>query len=289
MTAPATAPALAAFLDAFGRTRFRLWSVIITIYGDAILPRGGSVWVGTLLALCRGMEVEENAVRTAMSRLAADGWVSRTRHGRNSFYALAPRGREAFLLAAEHIYRERAPLWTGHLTMVMPDASVRETAFPALAEAGFGSPLGGLFVAPGGRAVPPGAACPAFALSGPVEALRGLAARAWPLEDIAREYQAFLDAFAPCAEGLDAGAGLDDLGAMVARIVLIHAYRRIVLRDPLLPAELLPADWPGERARAVCGRIYDRLRAGSERWLDENAVGEDGAPLPAGGEARFRF
>jgi phenylacetic acid degradation operon negative regulatory protein len=32
------------------------------------------------------------------------------------------------------------------------------------------------------------------------------------------------------------------------RTLLIHAYRRVLLRDPLLPAALLPLDWPGAAA-----------------------------------------
>jgi phenylacetic acid degradation operon negative regulatory protein len=75
----------------------------------------------------------------------------------------------------------------------------------------------------------------------------------------------------------------------MARILLIHHYRRVVLRDPLLPAELLPKNWPGREARALCGEIYRTLLPASERWLDAHAIDENGV-LPAAGEAlRHRF
>ena len=74
---------------------------------------------------------------------------------------------------------------------------------------------------------------------------------------------------------------------MVARILLIHAYRRIVLRDPGLPAALLPDDWPGHAARALTGRIYRRLLGPSESYLDAHARNEEG-PLPAPGGALSR-
>ena len=67
----------------------RTWSIIITIYGDAIVPRGGCVWLGTLLAFFRAMGLSDGLVRTAMSRLATDGWLERIKVGRNSFYRLA--------------------------------------------------------------------------------------------------------------------------------------------------------------------------------------------------------
>jgi phenylacetic acid degradation operon negative regulatory protein len=76
---------------------------------------------------------------------------------------------------------------------------------------------------------------------------------------------------------------------MVARVLLIHEYRRIVLRDPILPAAILPADWPGAAARALCADIYAHVIAASERWLDDNSVGEDGAPLPASAKIERRF
>jgi phenylacetic acid degradation operon negative regulatory protein len=55
---------------------------------------------------------------------------------------------------------------------------------------------------------------------------------------------------------------------MPVRILLIHDYRRIVLRDPRLPSGLLPPDWPGLPARALCARLYAALAPASERWLD---------------------
>jgi phenylacetic acid degradation operon negative regulatory protein len=82
---------------------------------------------------------------------------------------------------------------------------------------------------------------------------------------------------------------LADIDAFTARILLIHHYRRVVLRDPLLPTALLPADWPGRAARQLCGEIYRGLLPASEQWLDRNASDENG-PLPvAGGELARRF
>ncbi|MFF7948037.1 PaaX family transcriptional regulator C-terminal domain-containing protein [Streptomyces griseorubiginosus] len=36
--------------------------------------------------------------------------------------------------------------------------------------------------------------------------------------------------------------------------------RRLPYADPGLPAPLLPADWPGERAAAVFRGLHERLR-----------------------------
>ncbi len=82
---------------------------------------------------------------------------------------------------------------------------------------------------------------------------------------------------------------LTDADAFTARVLLIHHYRRVVLRDPLLPAALLPRDWPGRAARALCGDIYRALLPKSEQWLDRHGTNENG-PLPkAGGDLTRRF
>jgi phenylacetic acid degradation operon negative regulatory protein len=62
-----------------------------------------------------------------------------------------------------------------------------------------------------------------------------------------------------------------------------------VLRDPLLPPALLPADWPGRAARKLCGEIYRGVLPLSEQWLDRNATSENGPLQPAGQELGRRF
>ena len=103
----------------------RTWSVVVTVLGDAVVPRGGSVWLATLLALFDAMGIDAGAVRTAMSRLVADGWTERRRVGRNSAYSLAERGRATFAAATARIYAAEPPPWDGPLA---PGACNRGTA-----------------------------------------------------------------------------------------------------------------------------------------------------------------
>jgi phenylacetic acid degradation operon negative regulatory protein len=64
------------------------------------------------------------------------------------------------------------------------------------------------------------------------------------------------------------------------RTLLIHEYRRLHLRDPLLPRRLLPDNWPGAQAASLCRDIYSRVFAASEAHLSQVAAQLDG-PLPA--------
>ncbi len=251
----------------------RTWSIIVTVYGDAIMPRGGQVWLGAISAFCRGMGIGEGVVRTAMSRLAADGWLERSKIGRNSFYALAERGRAVFGEAAERIYNHRPPPWSGRFTAILL-SDPREAI-----GARFGAPTPGLWIAPEDTQIPQeldGAL--RFTLEGDAETQRALASRAWPLDETAEAYRRFFNRFEPLrASDVEV---LPDLDAMIARVLLIHDYRRVLLRDPLLPSAVLPQDWPGEAARALCADLYPRLLPGSERWLDTIAIDETGASRP---------
>ena len=115
---------------------------------------------------------------------------------------------------------------------------------------------------------------------------RRLAARAWPLEQLDADYRRFIATATETGPAVEP-AGLDSL---VRRVRLIHEYRRIILRDPLLPAALLSPEWPGHEARLLCARLYHALLAPSEGWLDAHALCESG-PLPppkSGLNARFR-
>jgi len=41
--------------------------------------------------------------------------------------------------------------------------------------------------------------------------------------------------------------------------LLLHEFRKVHLRDPLLPAPLLPADWAGFAAYELCRELYARV------------------------------
>ena len=93
--------AVARALDNFqARPPMRAWSLIITLYGDAIVPRGGSLWLGSLIKVMSLFNIDAGHVRTAMSRLTADGWLTREKAGRNSYYRLTRREEGSFNAAA---------------------------------------------------------------------------------------------------------------------------------------------------------------------------------------------
>lgn len=273
---------LARIIEHLKREPSRTGSIVITLFGDAIVPRGGSVWLGTLLEFFKTLEIDSGVVRTAMSRLASDGWLERERIGRNSFYRLADKGRQTFDAAVTHVYNPQSPDWTGRFELLLiTNGTDRDASRQALKDAGFGSPLPGVWVAPSGVPVPAEAdAAIRLEVSAEDDSGRRLLSESWPLQRTADAYLRFIKTFEPLRGWLDRREPLSDPDAFTARILLIHHYRRVVLHDPLLPSVLLPSDWPGRAARQLCGEIYRGLLGPSEQWLDRYGSNETG-PLPA--------
>src|SRR6266436_6410899 len=282
---------LARIIEQLKREPSRTGSIVITVFGDAIVPRGGSVWLGTLLAFFEALDIDSGVVRTAMSRLATDGWLERNKIGRNSFYRLAKKGRQTFAAATRHIYDPPPSDWTGRFELLLiGNGEDRDASREALKNAGFGSPLPGVWVAPSGVPVPEEAASAIrLEVSAEDEAGRRLLSESWPLDRTADAYLKFMKTFEPLRGWIDRRKQLAEADAFTARILMIHHYRRVVLRDPLLPTSLLPRDWPGRAARTLCGEIYRGLLPESEQWLDRHATSENG-PLPKpGAELARRF
>jgi phenylacetic acid degradation operon negative regulatory protein len=284
-------PPLLRIIEQLKREPSRTGSIVITVFGDAIVPRGGSVWLGTLLEFFQYLDIGSGVVRTAMSRLASDGWLERNKVGRNSFYRLAEQGRQTFDTATRHIYDPPPSDWTGRFELLLiGNGEDRDASRDALKNAGFGSPLPGVWVAPSGVPVPDEAArAIRLEVSAEDDSGRRLLSESWPLDRTADAYQKFMKTFEPLHGWIGRGAPLTDAEAFTARILLIHHYRRVVLRDPLLPSALLPGDWPGRAARKLCGEIYRGLLPASEQWLDRHASNEDGVLPKAEEELAHRF
>src|SRR5437016_10412548 len=74
----------------------RAKSLIVTVWGDALAPHGGVVWLAGLIRLMAPFVINERSVRTSVFRLARDGWIEASSHGRASRYRLTRDGARRF-------------------------------------------------------------------------------------------------------------------------------------------------------------------------------------------------
>jgi phenylacetic acid degradation operon negative regulatory protein len=285
--------AAAELIARFRRQRpLRGGSLIVTIFGDAIMPRGGAVSLGSLIALAAPFGLNERLVRTATARLAKDGWLEGRRAGKLSEYHLAHAGRERFAEATKRIYSEPDTVWSGRWTViVLPPmrAAERKELRKELAWRGFGELSTNVFAHPEldsrslrAQGRPRGPLSKAIVFDATLaddDAPQGLVSLGWDLEDLGLRYLRFVKRFERVFAALHDVRSLDHQACFIVRTLLIHEYRRLHLRDPLLPARLLRVNWPGAQAAALCRDIYARVFAASEVHLSRAATQLDG-PLP---------
>jgi phenylacetic acid degradation operon negative regulatory protein len=111
------------------------------------------------------------------------------------------------------------------------------------------------------------------------DAPQRLVSLGWDLEDLGLRYQRFVKHFGRVLAALRGLGALDPEACFIVRTLLIHEYRRLHLRDPLLPQRLLRPNWPGAQAAELCRDIYARVFAASEAHLSRVATQLRG-PLP---------
>lgn len=272
------------------QTRLRVWSIVISFFGDAVTPRGGVLWLGAFRPIATRLGIEAGTLGAALSRLVADGWLEREKRGRHSLYRLAGERRADFEEATRRVYcglsDGAAPdeaSWDGAWSIVV----LRDDARPP---PGFVQIDQRTWVRPEGHGRSESTPCSAItfrAHGGDARAVRALAYDAWELGPVAAHYQRFMTRFSPLRTELEAGAPLDPISAISARTLLIHAFRKVVLRDPELPDALRPADWSGHTARREARTLYRVLLEASEAWLDAPDRTPEG-PLPPPNPAFYR-
>jgi phenylacetic acid degradation operon negative regulatory protein len=302
------AAAAAQLVARFHRQRpLRAGSLIVTLFGDALLPRGGAIALGSLIELAAPFGLNERLVRTATARLAQDGWLAARRVGKRSEYCLTEDGRVQFAEATERIYGEAGANWSGRWTLVVVPslpAGQRRRLRRELAWQGYGELSSGVFAHPEvrargasaqashGRAVggqptwPAGTLVFDADLAAPATAAT-LIAKGWDLQALALRYRAFAGRFERVLAALREPP--DPETGFVLRTLLIHEYRRLHLRDPLLPERSLPPEWPGTRAALLCRALYAAVFAASETHLSSVGTQLSGALPPADPAVLERF
>jgi len=283
-------------------TRPRAKSLIVTVWGDAILPKNGGAWLGSVIELARPFGISERLVRTSVLRLSREDWLTSVRVGRQSYYSLTASGRHRFEDAHRRIFAEPHADWDGRWILVFTGLGGlaperRERLRRELLWLGFGA------VAPNVLAHPVidpvaldhvladlGAGDEVVVMTAQDEAAAGIAPRpellrgCWDLQGLAQAYQAFLDRFRPLRAAVGSAANLEPEACFVLRALLVHEYRRVLLRDPDLPERLLPPRWPGAEARSLRRDLYALIREPARRHIE--AVLRRAGPPPDASRVR---
>lgn len=282
-------------------------SLIVTVFGDAIAPHGGCLWLGSLIDLLAPLGITPRSVRTSVFRLTQEDWLQASPIGRRSAYRLTASGQRRINHAYRRIYDTPHEPWQGEWQIVVVPEGVlspklRDELRRDLLWEGYGALAPGVFAHPAGDAAQlrdvlqqsgsedKVALLRASALDGIVTgSLRTLVHQCWHLDRLAADYCRFSERFRSTLKWLESDGGASPEQCFVLRTLLIHEFRRIQLRDPQLPESLLAPDWPGHTARALCRDVYAKTLAPSERHLLANLDTPEGDLPPADASLYQRF
>ena len=288
--------------DFKSRPTLRAGSLITTVFGDAIAPRGGSVWIGSLITAMAGFGISERLVRTSVFRLAGDGWLVANPVGRRSFYGLTADGERRFDQATQRIYGEPRQRWSGDWCLLLlggVSAERRDALRKELGWLGFGAIGGSVLAHPSPDSEDLRAVLTAHGVGEDVvvltgrsagaaqdRQLRSLAKKSWDLDALDRRYQDFVTRFRPVYRAVERAKHLQPEKAFQIRTLQIQEYRKILLRDPMLPVDLLPGDWHGLAAYQLCRNLYRAVFRAADQYLSETVETVNG-PLPPPAPAFF--
>jgi phenylacetic acid degradation operon negative regulatory protein len=257
-------------------------SLLLTVLGEYVLPRDLHVWTSALVQTMALLGVAEKAARQALSRTAAEGWISSSRHGRLAQWDLTESGRRLLADGASRIYsfgQQRKP-WDGRWLLLLAGApegnrDLRRTLRTRLTWAGFGPLPSGAWICPEPQREAEAARILAelgldatsmsfVASYGEIGEQADIVQLAWDLGTVELRYKQFIDTFEPLT-------ATTDREMLTAQTLLVHEWRRFPFLDPQLPRELLPDGWLGTDAARLFHARHAQWRDGAQRYWAELA------------------
>ncbi|MER6829835.1 PaaX family transcriptional regulator C-terminal domain-containing protein [Streptosporangium sp. NPDC000563] len=255
-------------------------AALFDLYGDHLRSRGGRASVAALVRLLAPLDIAAPAVRTAVSRMVRQGWLTPARLPRGPGYEVTPKCVRRLDETALRIYRVGTITWNGrwHILVVEPvrERPRRERLRSDLSFIGYASLSETTWIGPRPSpeldAILEGADLAADRFEAVFDGdPAALVARTWDLDAIGAAYEEWMTQATELVGGLPDNAGGDQVFATRSR--LLHGWRNFLFRDPGLPAELLPRGWPGEKARIYfeheAGRLLPAAAAFVDRQLNE--------------------
>lgn len=243
-------------------------ALIVTVYGLYARESGGWLPIATLVRLLADLDVDEPAVRSAISRLKRRGLIEASRRDGVAGYALSEQARVILEEGDDRIFSpERPRIADGWLLAIFSvpetERAKRHTLRSQLIALGFGAAAPGVWVAPAHRFDLTASTLARHGLSGYVDLFRAeylafgdidlLTAQWWDLDVLAGAYAEFIDSYRAALD-----RPVEPAAAFVDWVRALTAWRRLPYRDPGLPVELLPRDWPGHAAAELVAALRAR-------------------------------
>lgn len=239
----------------------RVWSVIITIFGDLNLAPGASISASNLLALTHQLGIKPDAFRVAIHRLKNDGWIEADRTGRTSRYRLSEHGKSESLAARRRIYAKNSPTELNQTILIAPPTTTNSGGHvsDSLRGAGAIQIAPRVFLADNPNAVQSCRDLGFLVLACHPESVPDWFREIVCSHELTTSFAQLLEILEALADFLASpNSSPDELGPAL-RILTVHRWRQLLLKHPELPAPFFPDGWKGERCREMLHTILELL------------------------------
>jgi phenylacetic acid degradation operon negative regulatory protein len=224
----------------------RVWSLMISLFGDLAQAQDEAIDGPVLSKIMGGLQVKPEAVRVALHRLRNDGWLTSTKSGRISQHTLTAKGRTESAAASPRIYAAPGEMQGAWQMVMIADTHI-------LIDADFAMITPRIYVGAATLPVPENALC--FTGEDVPEWLRQ---QAEPVH-LRAEYRALHRTLATLNEALPNTCDMSATEAAVLRCLIVHNWRRLVLKHPALPTALISPDWPGAQCHLLVADLLARF------------------------------
>lgn len=239
-------------------------SLIVTIYGLYARAAGGTLPVAGLVRVLAGLDVDEQAVRAAVSRLKRRGMLESSRLDGAAAYRLTETGAQVLAEGDDRIFRHPiAKPSDGWVLCVFsipePQRAKRHLLRGKLTWLGFGQAAPGVWIAPVATMDSTRAMLHRHDLHQYVSLFESRYHGDRPLAESVAQWWDLPKLDAMYREFLRQHETEDETNPLPTWVRAVSDWRRLPFLDPGLPAELLPADWPGSRAAELFHDLERRL------------------------------
>ncbi|MBU0937213.1 MAG: hypothetical protein KKC64_16470 [Spirochaetes bacterium] len=260
--------------------------MIFNFYGAIIQHQDQPFSLSALCAMLSAFDVSAEAARVAISRMQRKGLLRSRRVGRNAYYYLSENGwQQIGRTETRSVYRPKAPQWDGRFQLVayeIPEnrRELRQQLTEKLRCAGLARVGSSLWASAWSLSE----AIQQFLASAEISPFitsfsaeiqqdpRVFARRVWQLDMIEARHKSYLDKYRQATNAYLAAAHSDkppsDIECFRNYFISLNDFIETMARQPPLPPELLPADWPAPAVQELYVAYRKLVHDGSDNFIN---------------------
>lgn len=253
------------------------------MFGQYVLPRGGMIWLGSLIQALAVWGFSEAAARSAILRLKHNGAIEGQRVGRRTFYSLTDAGMHRLDIGGFRFSFSPTRAWDGQWTVVVYTVPEEQREFrDALRDSlkwwGFGLLAPGTWISARPLLPEMEQDWREIGVWDYVDVFRStyigssdlsaVVDRVFPeMPTLAAGYRAYIAQSELILRRLEASQ-LNDRACFATRLENLWDFYAVASEDPVLPPDLLPKDWPRLRAEELSVEIRHVLAEPADRFFE---------------------